>query len=182
MTISKRKKQKFKTHEVSLDGAVGDAFNEIESLKDELQSWYDNLPQAFQDGDKGSTLQEAINNMEQDSAPDVPECLNDQVCTYSELTGRLSRAKRRDNAVSMLQAAAEQARAYLDELDELTYNEDGRLVIEGVIQVEDQDTPTSYPLTEDLRDDAKTEIESFADECENAASNWEAVEFPGMYG
>ena len=34
--------------------------SEVESLKDELQDWYDNLPENFQNGDKGSELQEAI--------------------------------------------------------------------------------------------------------------------------
>jgi hypothetical protein len=36
----------------------------VEELKDECQEWYDNLPENFQNGDKGSTLQEAVNALE----------------------------------------------------------------------------------------------------------------------
>lgn len=35
-----------------------------EELKDELQEWFDNLPQNFQDGDKGQQLQAAIDELE----------------------------------------------------------------------------------------------------------------------
>jgi hypothetical protein len=44
--------------------AAEGAKDEVESLKDELQEWYDNLPENFQEGDKGSELQEAIDAME----------------------------------------------------------------------------------------------------------------------
>ncbi len=44
--------------------ALDDAFSEIESLKEELQEWYDNLPESFQNGDKGDALQSAISELE----------------------------------------------------------------------------------------------------------------------
>lgn len=43
---------------------VGDAATQVEELKDELQSWYDNLPENFQQGDKGEALQTAIDQLE----------------------------------------------------------------------------------------------------------------------
>jgi hypothetical protein len=43
---------------------VTDAASEIESLKDELQEWYDNLPENFQNGEKGEQLQSAIDELE----------------------------------------------------------------------------------------------------------------------
>jgi len=43
---------------------VTDAASEIESLRDELQEWYDNLPENFQNGDKGEQLQSAIDELE----------------------------------------------------------------------------------------------------------------------
>lgn len=43
---------------------VENAATEVESLKDELQEWYDNLPESFQNGDKGTALQEAIDSLE----------------------------------------------------------------------------------------------------------------------
>jgi uncharacterized coiled-coil DUF342 family protein len=43
---------------------AADAASEIESLKDELQEWYDNLPESFQNGEKGEQLQSAIDELE----------------------------------------------------------------------------------------------------------------------
>jgi hypothetical protein len=41
-----------------------DAKSEMESLRDELQDWFDNLPENFQQGDKGSELESAISELE----------------------------------------------------------------------------------------------------------------------
>ncbi len=46
-------------------GQVEDARSEVEALKDELQEWYDNLPEAFQGGEKGEQLQTAIDALEE---------------------------------------------------------------------------------------------------------------------
>jgi hypothetical protein len=45
-------------------GDVGGAKNEMESLRDELQGWLDNLPESFQQGNKGDELQSAIDELE----------------------------------------------------------------------------------------------------------------------
>lgn len=37
----------------------------MEELRDELQDWYDNLPDAFRDGNKGDQLQQAIDDLGQ---------------------------------------------------------------------------------------------------------------------
>lgn len=37
---------------------------EIEMLRDEVQDWYDNLPESFQNGDKGQALEDAIQNLD----------------------------------------------------------------------------------------------------------------------
>lgn len=49
----------------SAQGDVSQAQLEFESLRDELQEWYDNLPETFQGGDKGSQLEEAISSLEE---------------------------------------------------------------------------------------------------------------------
>ena len=36
----------------------------IEGIRDEEQEYFDNMPEGFQNGDKGSTAQEAIDNLE----------------------------------------------------------------------------------------------------------------------
>jgi predicted DNA-binding protein len=43
---------------------VGMARSDIEELRDELQSWLDNLPENLQSGTKAEALQEAIDNLE----------------------------------------------------------------------------------------------------------------------
>lgn len=42
-----------------------EAKGDIEGLKEELEEWYGNLPESFQNGDKGEALQEAISQLEQ---------------------------------------------------------------------------------------------------------------------
>jgi len=44
--------------------SVEDAMSEVEMLHDELQEWYDNMPENFQNGDRGTTVQEAADAME----------------------------------------------------------------------------------------------------------------------
>lgn len=168
---------------VTVADAVSAAFSQIEELKDELQSWYDNLPENFQNGDKGSQLQEAIDALESTSEPDVPDSASDIEVSFSEATGRLSRARRRDNACAAIEAAEQAVRDRIQELSDLVYNEDGKLVIDGrAVEPEPGEDGPSEPYTEDERDSAITDLEAFADELENARVEWESVEFPGMYG
>lgn len=52
------------------------AYADLETLRDEEQGGYDNLPESFQNGEKGEAMQEAIDNMdtaldELDSAKDT---------------------------------------------------------------------------------------------------------------
>lgn len=46
------------------ESLVQQATEIVDELKDELQSWYDNLPDNFRDGHKGSELEEAINQLD----------------------------------------------------------------------------------------------------------------------
>lgn len=38
---------------------------DIEELRDEIQGWYDNLPEAFQSGDKGNELEQCVSELEE---------------------------------------------------------------------------------------------------------------------
>lgn len=46
------------------EGMISNAKGVAEELRDECQEWYDNLPENFQDGDKGSQLQECIDTLD----------------------------------------------------------------------------------------------------------------------
>ena len=43
---------------------ISNGRGELESLRDELQEWLDNLPENFQQGDKGQELEESISTLE----------------------------------------------------------------------------------------------------------------------
>lgn len=43
---------------------VQDAATIVDELRDEMQSWYDNMPENLQNGDKGSQVQECSDNLE----------------------------------------------------------------------------------------------------------------------
>jgi hypothetical protein len=102
----------------SVDGLVSDAFAEFESLADELQSWYDNLPEPFQQGEKGDELQSAINTLQNLVAPDVPEEVANIPVVYMPEVGELSRATRCAEAAGMLNGAIEAVDHALSDIEE----------------------------------------------------------------
>lgn len=171
-----RRRKKNEPVRDSVGSAVSTAFSNASELKDELQSWFDNLHENFQNGSKGEALQSAMDQLDATSEPDIPALVADAEVEYFEVTGRkVSRRDRLDACVNMLQAAADHAREEANALGELEYDDDGNLK-------PDQSYEHDAPATEEERDDLVTELESFADECETAIAEWESVEFPGMYG
>lgn len=171
-----------KQQSTDIESAVSDAYSGMDELKDELQGWYDNLHENFQNGSKGEALQEAINTIEYVSEVTVPPCLcgaNVPSVTYYEGKGS-SRAARRDTYVAMLDGAVSAAEDFKSSLEEMEFDEDGnrkRELTEGEDVEED-----GWPGTESERDTWVDEIDTFVGECEEAKSEYENVEFPGMYG
>ena len=142
-----------------------------EALKDELQEWYDNLPENFQNGSKGESLQEAIDALESANKPDIPEGIGDAAIEYTLGTkSRKSRSDRRNDCVTMLQAASECIQTEVTRLEELDYDEDSG------DELADDD-----PQTEEERDTKVDELQTFVDEIDDATTEFENVEFPGMY-
>jgi len=140
------RKKKLVTSEMPLANAVQEAFADAEGLRDELQEWYDNLPENFQNGDKGDQLQSAIDALESVTEPDVPEALQDiPVSFVVNQKRRKSRSDRMQDCIALLQAAGEAAANFADENEE---DEDGAVL---------------------------------ADEIDSIVSEWENVEFPGMF-
>jgi hypothetical protein len=140
----------------SVTSVIPDAMSELESLRDELQDWYDNLPESFQNGDKGDQLQEAISGL--DSAitnPDVPEWL-EPVKVFVAPSDETSRAHRGGQAAYSLRQAAERLQELLE-----AYAQQ----MEGLV----------------LNDEKKDEIEQLVEDLTDAADEAESVEYPGMY-
>lgn len=184
-------KLKMKEYTGDCEGAVSDAYSAMDGIKDELQSWYDNLPENFQSGDKGDQLQTAIDAIESVDEPNAPDCASEISCTWMEYVGKFGRPKQRDNAVNALRAAADAVRAKVVELQDMTFEEpDEEEDAEDTQQVNgspdtegaDSDGAEEEKLTEDERDAMVNELETYADEIEAAADEYDNVEFPGMYG
>lgn len=172
-----RRKKKTQSVSTSVDDAVSTAFSNAEELKDELQSWFDNLPESFQNGSKGETLQAAIDALESVSAPDVPEHISGDEISFSKCIDRkTSRSDRLGNCIAALEAAADHARQEAAYLEDIKYNDAGEL---------DEDTQLAHPTAPDNetdRDSLVTDLEAFADDLENVVSEWGNIEFPSMYG
>lgn len=134
-----------------LKDVVEEAMSEIESLKDELDEWYNNMPESFQQGSKGDELQEAIDGL--DSAhgqynEGAPEWLM-ELPVYAPPHEGSSRSDRCAGATNALRQAA-------DAIEEALKKEE-----EGSERASDAD-------------ELMNELNSVADEAEGVC-------FPGMY-
>lgn len=67
---------------------ISDGKSAIEELKDELQTWYDNLPESLQSGEKGETLDNSVSELDDiisTSKTWKAATLNSRPCTKSPL-------------------------------------------------------------------------------------------------
>ena len=70
----------------TLKGKFEDIKSELETLRDEEQDKYDNMPESLQSGDRGETLQATIDNLE--------SAINDmESVDYDEVLGYIESAK-----------------------------------------------------------------------------------------
>jgi DNA repair exonuclease SbcCD ATPase subunit len=162
--------------------AVESARGILEELREELQAWYDNLPENFQNGSKGETLQSAIDQLESADGylEEPPTCAELLTVNYSFSTKRKqSRADRCADACSLLAGCVDAAREKATELQEA----------QALSSEANQDqTGLDEATKEKIAKEAKqvesdiSELESFADACESAKDEAEATEFPGMFG
>lgn len=168
--------------EGTADGFVDDAFSDAEGLTEELQSWYDNLPESFQNGERGEKLQEAIDALESASKPDVPDALETVLCFYTPSTKRKqSRRDRLDECVTRIEEAKSAAETVIADLENLHYNDEGKLVDDDDA-VMTEEAAGDDPMTEEERDNRKSDLETFVSDCDEVVDAWNGVEFPGMYG
>lgn len=137
--------------------AIGDAYSELQSLRDEMSETADNMQDTLSQTPKYQAVEEARDTLDGfcDSEPNVPDGVSDLEVTYSEMVNSRkgrgpSRSVRCSNASSMLEAVIEAINAHAEDL------KDG--------------------------DDLKGEIQTLADELQEAVDNAGGVEFPGMYG
>jgi hypothetical protein len=157
--------------------AVENGVSELSQLRDELQDWYDNLPENFQSGEKGSQLEEAIGELDEadgfdnsalvdaqddEGEPAAPSSLMFQFPASTKR--RMSRADRCSEATALLRAAHERVQEWLGEQTA---------------------TLTEKEISEAASDAINEAIDSVTealDELTNLIDRAEGVTFPGMYG
>lgn len=161
------KKAEPNRRKATISDFVDEACGEFESLQEEMQERFDNMPENLQGGDVGSRVEEAAQALgEVMERPDFPEGVTDDEIEIvlpgrtPKQTAKMSRADRRDDAVQILAAVVDRLQTKIDELDQAQSGGD-----------ESDDTTNQV--------EALTE---YMEGLQNRIDNAEAVEFPGMYG
>lgn len=158
-----KKSARFRLDIATVADAISGAFNDLAELAQEMQDWFDNMPENLQGSSKGdevSTAADELGNVGDE--PDIPGCIAGETLTYSFDTKAKSRAARRDNALNAINAAIEFCQDYIGELD-------ADLVKSPA---DDED---------DEREVNRDAVQELLDELETARDAAESVEFPGMY-
>lgn len=111
--------------EMSMADAVSEAFGEITSLGEEMREAFDNTPESLQESGVGAARGEAADALESIDELELPDWVGGLPVKFSDVHvggGRrgLSRNKRRDNAVNIL----ENVMSALEELEEKTEGEE----------------------------------------------------------
>lgn len=165
-TLDEYKELKRKAFTTTADSLMDEAYSEIESLGGEMREWYDNLTDTLQQNDQGTRVGEAADALENISRQDSVDIMSSIDVYHLPGLDLTSRAKRWDEASSMLSAVAGAIHDYASE---------------NRPEEKDEDDKETAPKAEDdpLADVDWDELEGIADQCENDAG--ESIEFPGMY-
>lgn len=146
---------KAKYFTTTLDDLVGGAFSDLEELANEMQEWYDNMPENFQNGDRGSEVQDTQDTLSNIVSVEIPEKAATIKVMYIPAEDISSRGARCQDASARLQVAADELRSALQDL----------------VDAAPEDAP--YVDDEGWGD--------IADELETAGQDADGVSFPGMY-
>lgn len=155
-------KVKYTQHDSNLEDAISLAFSDLEELQGEMSEWRDSLEEKLSHTEKYDRVSEAADVLD-DAISYQPDSIDwpDIRVTYQQ--GKKASKKspyprwlRRDNATTILGAAADALQGHINNI------EDGDPV--------------------DDMDDRITELEEVVSQLTDAADLANGVEFPGMYG
>jgi len=119
----------------TLTSLIDDGYSEAEAVRDELQEWYDGMPENLQQGDLASTLEESASTLDNMTCeqPEIPEGLDADTLTAEFFPSKgVSRSDRLADARSRLETAEAVLQEWL--LDPKNGDEDLRGEVEEVIQ------------------------------------------------
>lgn len=160
-----------KTVKNTVADAVSCAFADLQELGSECREVVDNMPESLQQGARGEALGSAADALECINEPDdVPACVADKQIEGPALKKRPSRAARRDHATAWLEIAKTACEEKIAELEESAEGEQ-------LDDCQQADRPVESEAQADI--DA---LQALVDEINNAISEAEGCEFPGMYG
>jgi hypothetical protein len=131
----------------TLGAIISDAFEALQSLRDEAQEVCDNMPENLQGGDSYSTFESNTSSLSEcDSIPDVPEVIKELPVKYTEevKSSHVSRAVRCSNCVNMLDAAVGVIEDWQEKNKE-PENEEVEQLRDEVQQMKDNAEGTEWP-------------------------------------
>ena len=137
---------------VSADSLMSQAYEEIATLAEEMRSWYDNLSENLQQGERAERIDDAASTLENVTAQDAVEVMGKIDVLFLPDLDLGSRAKRAAEAASMLTSVANALREFSENQGQAD------------------------------EDEGDEDLESIASQCETDASEVENVEFPTMFG
>ena len=165
-----------------VSGTLEGGTSVIEELKDEMTEWQsslesnsmEHLPKYDEVTEAVEALEAAVDALQ---SLDCPDCITDFPVSYTQdtRTSANSRSGRMSNARQELDAALAGAQEWLEENEELTANDP---------EDEEDGDPDADAVTEeqvDERASQRDEVETFAQELEDAINKLDNVSFPGMY-
>lgn len=180
------KRKKREPVETELQSLVGDAVSEIASLKEEMESWRDNMSNAnmehlpkFEEVNESCDALEQAESQAQDAESEfdgLPDATKAAKAKY--LAGKTtSRSSRAGEAGAMLRTVA-------DRLAELDKERENRIAeIEGMLDIDllNKKDAAQLALEKEQGDLEDADYQSAIDALENAADELDNVSFPGMY-
>jgi tetratricopeptide (TPR) repeat protein len=154
----------------------------LTDLRDELQDWYDNLHENFQNGQKGEELQEAIEYLSEAENADLelPNSLKHlatRAVSFGVYRKASSRAKRCDDSISQLAAARELLEEAKGEWEDALAKAPEKLPANGELEAVEERAPITQEEMRAAIEDAETLIDALQEICDTC----EQVNFPGMY-
>lgn len=144
----------------TVSDAVADAFSEFEALAEEMGQWRDNIEEKFSATEKFERVSEAADALENLRQPETGDEADNLAVTIQDPPRTRkgpSRSDRRDQAVMLLELALD---AIASKLIDLENDREHDQVVNA----------------------AMSELEDLRDEIEDAKSEAENIEFPGMFG
>jgi hypothetical protein len=144
----------------TISEAVGDAFSELQCLRDEMREKAEALEEKFSGTEKYQTCNDTADTLDGfcDEEPEMGSDLGETELEYGQVTNTrgVSRANRCSNAVQALTAVKELVE---DRVEELQKDDDRGKVGDALLE----------------------ELEEFVEIVGNAIDGAEGLDFPGMY-